>query len=222
MPANFNLVLDTTPPQAVTCVIEAAAGTTTDPFIDVTVGTTDAAGGGLAGYQVKVWGDVEGAPDEASAVWQAYAGPSSPLTLQLSGTDGVKTVYAKLRDDVWNESAAVSDQIVLNQVGVTVNIISGPDVNRVSRIATKRQATFTWAADGPFAHYEVRVVPSSNSDHLAGVPVGSVGSTNVSGDAAFAGNTPIITVVDGRDVPDPDETKVIKVFAQDADGNWSA
>lgn len=219
MPANFNLTLDTTPPQAVTCVIEAAAGTTTDPLVDVTVGTSDVT---LTGYQVKLWGDIDGAPDEASAVWQAYAGPGSPVSVNLAGADGVKTVFAKLRDDVWNESATVSDQIVLNQVGVTVNLVSGPDVNRVSRVATKRQATFTWAADGAFTHYEVRVVPSADSDHLAGVPVGTVGSTNVSGDGAFAASTPIITVVDGRDVPDPDGTKVIKVFAQDADGNWSA
>lgn len=219
MPANFNLVLDTTPPQAVTCAIEAAAGTTTDPLVDVAVGTSDPT---TTGYQVKLWGDIVGAADEASAAWQAYAGPGSPISVNLAGADGVKTVFAKLRDDVWNESATVSDQIVLNQVGVTVGLISGPDVNRVSRIATKRQATVVWAADGPFVHYEVRVVPDGNSDHTAGVPVGAVGSSNVSGDGAFTSNTPITTVVDGRDLPDPDSTKVVKIFARDADGNWSA
>lgn len=218
MPAHFQLTLDTTGPQGVTASIDSNAGSTTESIVDLLVGTTDAV---TVGYQVKVWGDVDGAPDEASAVWQAYPGPATPLAITLAGADGVKTIHVRLRDDVWNESASVADSIVLNQTGVTVNIIAGPDVNRVSRIATKRQATFTWAADGPFVHYEVRVVPDTNSDHNAGVPVGVVGSVNVAADGAFTANTPITTVVDGRDLPDPDSVKVVKVFARDADGNWS-
>ncbi|NOZ85769.1 MAG: hypothetical protein GXP49_05830 [Deltaproteobacteria bacterium] len=45
------------------------------------------------------------------AVWQEY---NSVLSWSLSSGDGTKTVYAKFRDGAGNESAAVSDSIVLD------------------------------------------------------------------------------------------------------------
>lgn len=217
MPASFILTLDTTGPQDVAVEINAGDAATGDPAVDVAVTTSDA---DTAGYQVKLWGDVDGVPDEATAVWQMLT-PSIAVT--LTSGDATKTVYARLRDDVWNESAVANGTIALDETAPTVTITAGPDVTKVSRVATKRQSAFTWTASEDIDHYEVRVVPDANSDHTAGVLLAdaSGGSDNLSGDGLIAATTPTTTVIDGRDLPDPDGDKTIKVFVRDVNGLWS-
>lgn len=217
MPANFVLTLDTTGPQGVAVSIEGGTGVTGDANADVSVTTTDPS---TTGYQVKLWGDIDGVPDEATAVWQTL---TDPVAVTLTASDGVKTVYARLRDDVWNESSVASDTITLDATAPVVTITAGPDVTKVSRVAGKRLASFTWTASEDIDHYEVRVVPAAGSDHTAGVALTdtSGGSDNLSGDGLIAASTPTTTVIDGRDLPDPDGDKRVKVFVRDVNGLWS-
>lgn len=215
MPAYFNLILDTTPPQDVAVEIEGGAAVINDVNVSVAVTTSDA---DTTGYQVKLWGDIEGVETEEDAVWQMLT-PSIAVT--LTAVDSLKIVRARLRDDVWNESAAAADTTELDTAGPFIAVITGPDADKVSRIDGKRVSAFTWIASEPFEHYEVRVVPANDSAHTAGVLVGTVGSINVQDDGLFEPDTPIDTTIDGRDLPDPDGNKIVKVFARDVNGFWS-
>lgn len=226
MPSQFTLQLDTLGPGGVAVSIDGGATHTPDTEVAVTVTTTDAT---TTGYQVKLWGDIQGVPNEATAAWQTLA-PGLPVTLTTG--DGVKTVNARLRDDVWNESGTASDTITLDTTSPVVTLTAGPDpagsaappfAVRVSRVAGKRLVTWSWQSSENFDHYEVRAVTNTNAAHTEGTLLvnNSGGGSNLSGDGAFAANTPITTVLDARDIPDPDGIYFIKVFVRDLAGNWS-
>src|SRR3954447_22912657 len=133
MPGTFQLTLDTTGPGGLTLVLDAGnPAWSTDFVADAIIGTSDP---DTTGYQVKLWGDIVGVPDEATAVWQNYA-PSIPVT--LTAGDGAKTVYMRMRDDVWNASASTAnDTITVDTTAPTVTIIAGPDATRISKVAGK-------------------------------------------------------------------------------------
>lgn len=224
MPAYFNLVLDTTGPGGVTISLAGGAAYTALRDITATIGTSD---GDTTGYQMKIWGDVDGAADaniqplEANSAWITF---NTSRSVRLSTGDGSKTVYVKVRDDVWNESTQQSDSITYDS-SVPVITISGPDVSKVSKIAGKRVASFSFSPDVALSAYKVKVVPASGSLEDAGTVIPTTnGSTNMTGGAVGAGAT-VNCTIDGRDLEvasSGDGSKIIKVFGQEAgSGNWS-
>lgn len=106
MTSYVNLTLDTIGPSGVNVKINGDEETTTSTSatLSITCGDAD-----LTGYQMKIWGAVS-APTEDEALWETFQETKS---ITLPTGDGIKTIYVKIRDDVWNESVTVSDTITL-------------------------------------------------------------------------------------------------------------
>lgn len=216
MPANFNLVLDTTGPAGVTLAIDAGNAWSLDFDVIANVGTSD---GSTAGYQMKVWGDISGGPaTEGAAAWQTF---NAALPVTLTAGDGLKTLNVRLRDDVWNESSVATDTITVDTTAPTVAVTV--DVAKVSKIAGKRTATLTITPNSDIQAWKVKVVPASGSINTAGtqIPVTN-GSTNMTGGASGSGVV-INATIDGRDLElaGVEGTNIVKAFVQDLAGNWS-
>lgn len=222
----FNLTLDTTGPANPTISIESGASYATAQLVNLTIATSD---GTTTGYQMKIWGNVDTTYDtnvkdtEALSQWITYA---TTKQVKLLTGDGTKTVYLKIRDDVYNESAQASDAITLDTTRPVVTI-SGPDVSKISEQSGKDVASFSFTVDQAFIEYKVKVVASSGSAENTGtqIPV-TAGSTNMSGIAGnYAAATAINCTIKGTDLETAsagDGAKVVKIFVKDAAGNWSA
>lgn len=219
------LQLDTTAPAGVTASINSGAATTPSRDVTLAVATSDP---DPTGYAIKVWGSVDPAANasiqatEGASAWIAY---TTSQAVRLSTGEGTKTLNVKVRDDVNNESAAVSDTITLDTTTPVV-ITSAPDVPRISKIAGKDTATFTFQSDSPFEEFKVKVVPATNSAETAGVQIPTTnGSSGVSGSAGYAANTNRTVTVKGADLEAAsagDGQKTIKVFVRESSGTWSA
>lgn len=229
----FNLTLDTTGPANPSISILGGATYATGFLVDTAIGTTDAP---TTGYQMKFWGDLDlawckangivgGAATttlEADGIWITFAATKQ---LQLSSGDGSKVVYCKIRDDVYNVSAQVSDSILVDTTRPVVTI-AGPDVAKVSKQAGKNVCSFTFQSDGIFDQYKVKVVANGTADESTGTLIGVAnGSTNMSGSAGgYPANTVISCTINGTDLElasSGDGAKIIKVFVKDPAGNWS-
>lgn len=217
MVSYFNLTLDTLAPQGLTIKLNNGSQYTTSKSVTLGIVLTDAS---TVGYQMKVWG-VNGAETEADATWETYA---SSKNITLLNNDGLKTVYVKVRDDVCNETAAVSATITLDTSVPAVTII-GPDVSRISKTAPKNVATFSFTSDVAFTEYKIKVVPSKSSLHDAGTLIGTAnGSTNMNATGTFKASAAITCKIYGKDLEaasSGDGEKIIKVFVKNAHGTWS-
>lgn len=217
MASYFNLTLDTLAPQGLTIKLNNGSQYTTSKSVTLGIVLTDAS---TVGYQMKVWG-VNGAETEADATWETYA---SSKNITLLNNDGLKTVYVKVRDDVCNETAAVSATITLDTSVPAVTII-GPDVSRISKTAPKNVATFSFTSDVAFTEYKIKVVPSKSSLHDAGTLIGTAnGSTNMNATGTFKASAAITCKIYGKDLEaasSGDGEKIIKVFVKNSVGTWS-
>lgn len=219
MPGSFILTLDTTGPQGVALILDAGnPAWSTDLVVNGIATTSDP---DTTGYQVKFWGDVVGAATEGAAAWQTLT-PSIAIT--LTSGDGTKNVSARLRDDLWNESAVAADSIVVDTTAPTITISSAISPARISKQATKDTASITWSANDDIQAFKVKVVSATGSLENTGtqIPV-TAGSTNVSGGAKGAG-VPVVTTIKGADLEAAsagDADKNLKIFVQDLAGNWS-
>ena len=218
MASYFNLTLDTTAPSGLTLAINDGALYATSTAVTLTISVTD---GQTTGYQMKIWG-IDGVADEGSASWENYATSKS---VNLTAGDGLKTVYIKVRDDVGNESAQVSDTITLN-TSVPVVTITGPDKSKISKVSGFNQAIINFTADVEFEEYKVCVVPQSNSTQEAGTVIGTTnGSINRSGNAgSYPASENIQVTITGADLEaasSGDGVKIVKVFVKNAAGTWS-
>ena len=232
--SSFNVVLDTTAPGGAALSLNGGASTSTSVDITAALTTTD---NPVTGYQILIWGtgvdpafnaSIQTAQGSSSWITPTWTG-SGPFTanqaVRLTTGDGSKSVSARIRDDVWNETSTLTQSITLDTTAPTVNWTTGPDVTKVSTLSGKRtvNATFTIGAESVVA-YEVAVVANSGSARGSGTVIGTTnGSTGVSGGAKANGTTQAV-VLDARDIQAAsagDGTKVIKVFVQDAAGNWS-
>lgn len=218
MDAHFILVLDTTAPSNISIEI---ASPTNSQTVMATLSATDAT-------QMKIYGDIlsdtssTNTITEETASWINY---ETNVLLLLSPGDEAKTVYAKFRDDVGNETPAVSTVVSLDTSAPAVVISSGPDYATISEIDGFDTCTFSWSADEPFVEYKVCVVPSNTSPHNVGSIIGmESGSMNMAGLGSFEERSTITSAIKGSDLRDAspgDGAKIIKVFVKDSAGNWS-
>ena len=218
MASYFNLTLDTLAPAGLTLSINDNALYTTSRTVALTIGIGDEA---AAGYQMKIWG-IDGVAEEAASSWETYAATKS---VTLTEGDGLKTVFIKVRDDVGNESAAVSDTITLD-TAVPVVTVTGPDRTRISKVSGFNQSVFNFTADVAFAEYKVCVVPASSSTQEAGTAIpATAGSINTSGSAGdYPAATNIQVTITGADLETAspgDGAKIVKVFVKNEAGTWS-
>lgn len=217
MASYFNLILDTLAPSGLSLSINSGAQYTTSTDVELSISVSDSV---TTGYQMKIWG-ISGAVSETEASWETYA---TSKNVTLTGGDGLKTVYVRVRDDVYNESAPVSAKITLNTSIPSVTI-TGPDVSKVSKVAPKNVAAFSFVADCDFVEYKVKVVPSVSSLEGAGTVIGTTnGSTNMSATGTFKADTAINCTITGADLEAAsagDGSKIIKVFIKNSAGTWS-
>lgn len=218
MASYFNLTLDTTAPSGLTLQINDGALYATNTAVKLTVSVEDDA---TTGYQMKIWG-IDGVADESSASWENYA---TTKNVNLTAGDGLKTVYIKVRDDVGNESAAVSDTITLN-TAVPVVTITGPDKSKISKVAGFNTSIINFTADVEFEEYKVCVVPANTSAQDAGTVIGTTnGSVNTSGNEGnYPASENIQVTINGADLEAAsagDGVKIIKVFVKTVAGIWS-
>jgi hypothetical protein len=226
MSSYFNLILDTLAPASPAILIAGGAAYTSAQLVTCGISTAD---GDTTGYQIKIWGNVDPANDanvqasEGASAWISFVASKQ---VKLSSGDGVKTLYLKIRDSVLNESAQASDTIGLDTTVPVTTVSIGPDVTKVSKIATKRTCSFSFQCDSIFDEYKVKVVPATSSLQDAGTLIGVAnGSTNMSGIAGdYPATTNINCTIDGADLEaasSGDGTKIIKVFTKDQSGLWS-
>lgn len=213
----FNLVLDTTAPSGVALQINSGAEYTTSTAVTLGISTSDDT---TTAYQMKIWG-INGAETESDALWETY---QATKQVTLASGDGQKTVYVKIRDDVYNESTTASATITLNTTVPTVTI-TGPDVTRISKKAGKNVCSFSFSSDTAFTEYKVKVVPSISSLNDAGTTIGTAnGSTNMSGTGTYEASTNTNCTINGSDLEAAsagDGQKIVKVFVKTAAGLWS-
>lgn len=207
MAAYFTLTLDTTAPSGGSISVISLTNVKT---ITATLTATDAT-------QMFLSGDIEG-----GGTWETFATSKS---IVLSGSDGTKTIKVKFRDAVGNETAEYTATTVLDTTGAVVTV-SGVDKNVISKVDGYNVASFSFSADTEITAWEVRVVPATGSVHTAGTVIGTTnGSENTSGNTTKAANTAVTVSINGADLEAAsagDGAKIIKVFVQDAAGNWSA
>ena len=213
MASFFNLTLDTLAPSGLSVSINSGATTCTSRTVTLSVSVSDS---DTTGYQIKIWG-IDGVSSESAASWETFTGSKS---ITLTDGDGLKTVYVKVRDDVGNETAAVSDSITLN-TSVPVVTVVGPDRSKISN-----SAVISFTVDVAFDEYKVCVVPATNSLEDAGVVIPSTnGSVNTSGSAGgYPSGTAINVTIKGADLEaasSGDGVKIVKVFVRNTAGTWS-
>jgi len=225
MANNFNLTLDTTGPANPQIILESGAQYATQQLVTAALSCSDA---DKTGYQIKIWGDVDTSYDtdvqdsEANSNWMSW---TASKQIKLASGDGSKTVYFKVRDDVWNQSGQASTSIILDTTK-PIATISGPDVSKISKIAGKNVASFSFSVDTIFDEFKVKVVSSTGASHDTGTLIPTAGgSTNMSGNEGnYPAATPINCQITGTDLEAASAgggQKIIKVFVKDQAGNWS-
>jgi hypothetical protein len=225
MASYVTVTLDTTGPTSPSVSIDQGLYCNAQ-IIDLTL---SASGGDVS--QMKIWGDIDLAYDaniqdtEGNSTWISFAASKQ---VKVSTGEGSKTVYAKFRDDVYNESSQTNDSITYDPSLPTVSVQSGPSPSKISKIATKREVSFQWQSDVIFDEYVIMVVSSSSDPKSSGTQVGTGnGSTNVSGSAgSYPATTNITTTIDGADLEaaGAEGANIIKAFVREhaEDDVWSA
>ena len=218
MASFFNLTLDTLAPAGLSLILNDGAQYATSATVTAKISVSDET---TTGYQMKIWGGVDGAATEADAAWVTFAATKE---ITLTTGDGKKTVNLKVRDDVGNESAVVTKEIILD-TAVPVVTITGPDKSKISKVETFNVAAISFTCDVDFVEYKVKVVPTTASLQDAGVVIGTTnGSTNMSGTGEYPDAQAIDCTINATDLEAAsagDGEKIIKVFVRNAAGTWS-
>jgi hypothetical protein len=219
MASTFTLTLDTTAPQGATLTLSAGAAYTASTAATADFATSDA---DTTGYQVKVWGELSGGPaTEGAASWQSY---SASIAITLSTGDGLKTVSGKIRDDVGNETAVLTNTITLDTTSPvpTISVAFAP--TKISKITGFDASTGSFQSDTAIQAWKFKVVPATDSVHTAGTTIPTTGgSQNTTGGALAITTNQSVTIVgaDLETASSGDGPKIVKVFVQDLAGSWS-
>ena len=226
MPNYVYITLDTIAPQNPTISIASGATYTTNQLVTLSIGTSDSS---TSNYQIKLWGDVDATYDnnikstEATSTWVSYA---TTKQVKLANGSGTKRINLKLRDDVYNESSLVFDEIILDTAMPSVTTTT-PDLTKISKVPQKNMTSFNFSVDKVFSEYKVKVVNSIGATHDTGTLLGTAnGSVNISGNTGNydTSSTPITVQINGTDLElasSGDGQKIVKVFVKDLAGNWS-
>jgi hypothetical protein len=181
---NFTLTLDTTAPTTPTFSVNAGATYATTQAVTGNFSTADSS---TAGYQIKIWGDVDPADNaniqttEGASSWITY---SAAQAFKLSTGDGLKNLSARIRDDVGNQTAILTDSITLDTTLPVPNITVAASPTKISKVATFDTSTFTFQSDTAIQAWKVKVVPSAGSLESAGTTIPTTaGSANTTGGA---------------------------------------
>ena len=235
MSSYAQIILDTLAPSGVSVTINNGENKTSSTAASLSITCSDS---DLTGYQMKIWG-ISGAETEDSALWETY---QTSKTVTLTPKDGMKTVYVKVRDDVWNESTIASGTITLF---TTIPTVSGFvfDNSKLSLVDKKNRSIGGFQFDEPVDAVKIMIVDSINATHNASTNI-SIPVTNGSwiydeekGDAipgdtlecenyAFPTHTRYIEfslmAADIVAASPGDGVKLIKAFVRSAaSGNWS-
>lgn len=106
---SMGIFLDTTPPEHPTFIVNNGESSTDEQIVTAHLAHCDYPV--RPGYQIKIWGDVDPAYNPAVAeteedsTWVAF---SPTYLFKLSEYNGSKNLFAKIRDDVWNETEALT------------------------------------------------------------------------------------------------------------------
>lgn len=218
------ITLDTQPPANPVISLASGATYTGTQSVVATLSTPSA-----DVEEMKLWGDVDLLDNlsvqdtEGNSSWVAYA---TTYALVLDSGDGLKTVFAKFRDDLGNETATFSDSIQLDTDIPVVEIVSGLTTDRVSKVSPHDVASLSWQCTHAFTDYMVRVVPAVTANRQMGSLIGTAnGSANTSGTGVFPADTPIVTTINAADLEAAspgDGPKIIKIFClSSSTSEWS-
>lgn len=220
MANNFLLTLDTIGPQDPSIIIAAGVAAVPIQLADLAIYTSDV---DTTGYTMKIWGSVDLTEDpdvqdtEGNSAWISF---NAVKQIKLSATDGTKTVYLKIKDDVGNVSSQTSDSVTLDMTAPTVVVMSGPTPAKISKIAGFNSSEFAWQADEVFTEYKIKVVANSGaahstgtlipttagSDKMSAVGIKQVETATVAGTATGSGN--ITVTVTSALLTVPEEVEV--------------
>ena len=175
---------------------------------------------------------------EADASWEAYAASfTKPLDEDTVTTAGTVTVYAKIRDDVYNTSTAAADTATIDVTAPVVEIqsitlgdgtYSTTPQYKISTNAGRDTITIVFQADEAIVAWKAVKVSDASDSATAATNVSipeTAGSTTHAENVSIAANTDVTCVIKGADYQTAvtsDGAYTVKIFAQDAAGNWSA
>ena len=231
--ANYvNITLDTISPAGVEVLINDDDDKVTSTAAVLTISCTDT---DLTGYQMKIWGTAD-APEENDASWETYREEKG---ITLPAGDGLKTVYLKVRDDVWNESATVSDTVTLYEKLPSIISLS-VNKSKLSLVEGQSVTVGSFGMDEDISAVRVMLVQNVNDTYDSvtniaipvtnGSRIWNENEETISGEfldaEAFVSNAQLvnfdISAADINAVAPGDGVKIVKVFIRSAaTGSWS-
>ena len=232
--ANYiNIILDTIGPSGVSVKIngDADKAITTAVTLAIACADTD-----LTGYQMKIWGTAD-VPTETDAIWETY---QTTKNVTLSSGDGLKTVYVKVRDDVWNESATASDTITLYEKVPSIVSFS-VNSSRISLVNGKNIISGAFYSDENVDAVKLMIVDNVNARHdsPSNIAIPKNAGSELYDDNNDATESEAVLELEGRvnkeigfnytihasdivAVAPGDGVKILKAFVRSAEtGNWS-
>lgn len=235
MAGYTNLTLDTTAPSSVSVIINNEEIKTNSAEVTLSITCSDE---DLKGYQMKIWG-TSSAETEDSASWENF---QNTKNITLPAGDGGKTVFVKVRDDVWNESVTVSDTIMLQtKLPSVLDLVLFN--SKISLVSGRNMSTGIFEIDESISALKIMIVQNINAAYNdptnISIPTkyGSYMESdlgripNASSDVLEADETMVESVyslnftlcADDIQTASPgDGVKIIKIFVKSAEsGNWS-
>ena len=172
------------------------------------------------------------------AVWETYSATKViALDRDTVSTAGSATIYVKLRDDVWNESAVGSATATVDTSIPSVSVgsivmgdgsYSTTPNNKISEVALRDTITITFQATETIQAWKALVVQNTSDAHNAGTNIvipTTAGSVVSATGQSIAPATNIVATIKGTDLKTAvtnDGSHIVKLFVQDQAGNWSA
>ena len=154
-------LIDKTPPSG-TVVINGDATYTNTVSVSLSMNVAD--GGGSGGLTMAFSQD--------GTNFSPFGPFASPVGYVLSGPDGPKTVYIRLRDEAGNE-ADIQDDIILDRTAPETAIVEAPP-----NLTNSFNASFTFTSNDPDATFEYQLdgspfFPTGNPFNVFGLPAGT-------------------------------------------------
>src|SRR5438132_8233060 len=136
MTVHFTITIYTAPPANPKIEINGDALVTGDEIVQVHLTTLDFNGGAADVEGMKIWGDVDPTGDpnvQVSEGLSNYINYAEFYNVRLSAGEALKTLYARLNDNVGNQTVVISAQIRLDLTRPVVTLVEGVVPSRVSK-----------------------------------------------------------------------------------------